>query len=1297
MLSIVTRRVEPVSDFVFGFDFFISYAHQDGLEYPEGLAERLRDLGYKVCLDRHDYRAGDDLRVLTRRYVRKSNTLVVVVGVHALVSKWVIREVEECLDAGRSVVAIDVNRSLVGADADVLLKRLLADRIYIAEGSATQPSNTVIESLQHRFSGVRQDTFRVRMLGAAALGFAAVGAMATWQWREAVHQRDEAAARLIRQRVGNGTRAATDGDLWSAWAWYANALELANRAGLDERPHRERLQGLRHQIPHLRGVWYQPGESEASAISPDGTLAAIYSRPDRGRDAKHSVIRVFVVSSGAQISEIEVGGAWLREMIFSPAGDELWTLQNGTGPDGQSLLEACIHDARGAGLKAKQEIIEEHSRLEWLNATTLAVIDYTAAHRLRFDNGSITLDTRQSARYSKAISADFNLLASYNSDDRKITVEQTSPPARFTFDCERSPTVVFSPDNAYLIAISYKAITMWRLSNAPDKPVSAEMSGNAIEHQFDIHGRIVLTEERSGDLLATTFWVPGNPSSFRTIEHDQAVARWEFPADSREGAAAGSVVGMSAVNPFERRAMISEDGERLLTVSKRSQSYRVWNVVNGDALTPPLSHAGSKLRSVRLSADSRFIISSGVDGLTRCWDVALPRREKPLVGAGASVSSLEFAAGGARLLSFSGGRIRAFDWNSRNEVGTAGENLNKARLSAATGIVAGLGSDGFRLWNSETLMPVTKWLEHPSISEVAASETGKYAVSWSSRYNDPDHLRIWDARDSRLLREQVLPDHQSVRQLRFDDRRGFLAITVWSDAHKLLLYDLGTGAVTEAGIPPGVQFETLLASPRDGHLLLFDGERFWRIADSRNVAPYSTSRSSLTRFLVASAGGTFAVLTDDDRQIAQVIDVRTGSPRSPEFRHEWKITDARITPDGKRLLTISGNKAHLWDLTSGDAVIPVIRYPDTVTSAALNAQGTAFAVASTQAIDDASYAIFRHILEPDTAAVASLVRYGEVNSQQRIDEAGARLPVTAEYLASAWSWTVQGDAAVKQPEQPPIEWYRQRKSETGRLIYPTQYWLTRILAVQPSDTDARLERAHLYRIQKKHSEALHDLEALSHHALPTFSRRLSAENLRDYSRFLLQYGQPRLAYLLMRDRIDGAWDFVKWMFAMAAYGAGEAKAYRRNASEMLEAARAIADRNAEQALKWNAAWYAALASMLSDETEAEYRAAVALAVRAAGEKLQVEIRILQGELDLKSGALVAAREQFTGLEQYPLAKALIAELEFRRGDPANARRCLAELQSYFDAKGERDGLDIEDLHIQCLMRRAESRLERSSQ
>src|SRR4029077_19268197 len=112
-------------------------------------------------------------------------------------------------------------------------------------------------------------------------------------------------------------------------------------------------------------------------------------------------------------------------------------------------------------------------------------------------NGSITLDTRQSARYSKAISADFNLLASYNSDDRKITVEQTSPPARFTFDCERSPTVVFSPDNAYLIAISYKAITMWRLSNAPDKPVSAEMSGNAIEHQFDIHGRIVLTEERS--------------------------------------------------------------------------------------------------------------------------------------------------------------------------------------------------------------------------------------------------------------------------------------------------------------------------------------------------------------------------------------------------------------------------------------------------------------------------------------------------------------------------------------------------------------------------------------------------------------------------------------------------------------------------------------------------------------------------------------------------------------------------------------------------------------------------------
>jgi hypothetical protein len=78
ILSQPRRLLVWLADFLFGFDFFISYAHWDGSNYPETLARVLEEDGYRVFLDRNDYKAGDDLRILTRRYVHNSNSLVLV-------------------------------------------------------------------------------------------------------------------------------------------------------------------------------------------------------------------------------------------------------------------------------------------------------------------------------------------------------------------------------------------------------------------------------------------------------------------------------------------------------------------------------------------------------------------------------------------------------------------------------------------------------------------------------------------------------------------------------------------------------------------------------------------------------------------------------------------------------------------------------------------------------------------------------------------------------------------------------------------------------------------------------------------------------------------------------------------------------------------------------------------------------------------------------------------------------------------------------------------------------------------
>ena len=94
------RGLHDLADLLFGFDYFISYAHADGRRYAAELSRRLEALGFSVFLDERVYVAGDDLHSATRRRIRMSKKLVVVVRDHALASEWVGKEVEVALARG---------------------------------------------------------------------------------------------------------------------------------------------------------------------------------------------------------------------------------------------------------------------------------------------------------------------------------------------------------------------------------------------------------------------------------------------------------------------------------------------------------------------------------------------------------------------------------------------------------------------------------------------------------------------------------------------------------------------------------------------------------------------------------------------------------------------------------------------------------------------------------------------------------------------------------------------------------------------------------------------------------------------------------------------------------------------------------------------------------------------------------------------------------------------------------------------------------------------------------------------
>ena len=209
MSSAILTWVRKVGDFLFGFDFFISYAHSDGVHYPQKLADLLQSKGFRVFLDSRVYVAGDDLRSATRRRIRMSKYLIIILRPGALESQWVLIELQRCLAANRPPIAINVNESLEQARDDNDVKLLLKDKIFITETLDqidSEPTDETIDSIGRSFKSTRQDVIRTRAVTAAGLTLVAVAAAAAWQYIEAKKQVYEAQEQTALRYAANAER-----------------------------------------------------------------------------------------------------------------------------------------------------------------------------------------------------------------------------------------------------------------------------------------------------------------------------------------------------------------------------------------------------------------------------------------------------------------------------------------------------------------------------------------------------------------------------------------------------------------------------------------------------------------------------------------------------------------------------------------------------------------------------------------------------------------------------------------------------------------------------------------------------------------------------------------------------------------------------------------------------------------------------------------------------------------------------------------------------------------------------------
>lgn len=158
-------------DRLLGYDYFISYAHDDGTAYAIGLAQRLRrDLDLVCFLDRDDFEVGGMLSTATSRAASRASQLLVVLTPAALVSPHVYKEIE--LFRGRPVVPILTSNIDASDLSQSALGRLITeDVLWLADpvSGDAQPTDHAVAEIARSFRLMRQSRRRLLIALAFAL------------------------------------------------------------------------------------------------------------------------------------------------------------------------------------------------------------------------------------------------------------------------------------------------------------------------------------------------------------------------------------------------------------------------------------------------------------------------------------------------------------------------------------------------------------------------------------------------------------------------------------------------------------------------------------------------------------------------------------------------------------------------------------------------------------------------------------------------------------------------------------------------------------------------------------------------------------------------------------------------------------------------------------------------------------------------------------------------------------------------------------------------------------------------
>ncbi|HBY60080.1 MAG TPA: hypothetical protein DEH78_09670 [Solibacterales bacterium] len=628
-LALLLKRSwwKRVEDYLFGYDFFISYRWEGGKVYAIRLAKALAERGFDSFLDSESYQKGDDWQAVGAAAILRTSTLIVVGSPGIVESKPVLREVKIFCTTGRKIIPIDFDGSLDAANlGDCELAKFLHPEILkIGEHSQcleSGPSAQALDELQRSFVSLRQSVKRMRALrlviatlGVLLVTSIALGFVSERRRSEAVAaQKAEETARTNEHQ--SMLQAQKEQRLASAQAMASSALlnvgensqlslELALKSidatAQDGLLIPEAMNALRRALkaPPIAGTLLdQQSAVMGLALSPDGE--SLLSTSANG------VVKILSLAAGEDLFPVRPHGVGRGEVAFSSKGRYFVT----AGPDGVRVWSARDHRQLWATPHRGPVVFTpDEELLLVVNQDSVVYLDSkTGAYR-----AGVTVGT---------------LCSQSPSGPPSCTVVPVSK-------------IAISPDGRLLAVCAESEqtldVSLWDLS-PHHTMVGQQMDSTRVYSEATKITTVLHEDGPRDDANVTVRRISFNPAGTRlVVASKDLLSFWSIEHNRiEEGAGTGRSV-VPAVVPAEWKVAeigrqieddrhgfwdvaYAPDGNVIASAGEDAE-VRVWSIEKKTVLWRYTGHR-ARVNCVRFTKDGRGLITASDDGTVRRWKVA---------------------------------------------------------------------------------------------------------------------------------------------------------------------------------------------------------------------------------------------------------------------------------------------------------------------------------------------------------------------------------------------------------------------------------------------------------------------------------------------------------------------------------------------------------------------------------------------------------------------------------------------------------------------------------------------------